>query len=346
MPDVSTILVAVALAVVPSLVYLWILNAIDRYEKEPWTILLACIGAGAVVAPVLSLVVLTLAGRPTQLPPAFAPGPSPDALVGIVESLVLGILLVGLVHSVRDEFDDVLDGVIYGAALGAGFGAAESFLYVVGLSTEVTAGAGVTQGGVPVAQLVIAGLNHAFYLAVFGAVMGWSQRLPRAQRWVAIVLGLGSATWLNAFHDTLPLILSRVLDQPDAAIGAAARLTAELINWLGILTLGLIVVASWRREARILRSELADEVAAGIVPQADFDTITSFRGRLGRQWAVRGEGLGAVRRLRRRYATEGELAFHKYRQTRRHRHVPPAERGDALRAEIRSLTDPQPEVAA
>jgi hypothetical protein len=248
---------------------------------------------------------------------------------------------------VRDEFDDILDGVIYGAALGAGFGAAESFLYVVGLGTGVTAGAGSTQVGIPFAQLVVAGLNHAFYLAVFGAVLGWAQRLPQAQRWLAIALGLGTATWLNAFHDTFPVILSRVLSQPDAAIGAAARLAAELINWLGILTLAIIVGLSWRREARILRIELADEVSAGVVPQADFDTITSFGGRLGRQWALlRSEGLAPVRRLRRRYATEGELAFHKYRLTRRHRRLPPAERGDALRAEIRRLTEAKPEATA
>ena len=340
MPDVSTILVAVALAVVPSLLYLAILNAIDRYEKEPWTILLACIGAGAIVAPVLVLAILVAAGRPASLPPAFAPGPSPDALVGIVECLVLGVLLLGLVNSVRDEFDDVLDGVIYGAALGAGFGAAESFLYVIGRTTQV-------EGGVPFGQLVVAGLNHAFYMAVFGAILGWSQGLPRTQRWVAIALGLGTAAWLNAFHDTLPVILSRVLNQPDAAVGTAAILVAYLVNLLGILTLAVIVVLSWRREARILRAELRDEVASGVVPQADYDTILSFGGRLGRQWTLlRSEGLGPVRRLRRRYATEGELAFHKVRLTRRNRHRPPAERGDELRAEIRRLADHQPEAAA
>ena len=74
MPDASTILAAVLLAVVPSLVYLAILNAIDRYEKEPWTILLACLGVGAIVAPALSLAILVLAGRSAVLPPAFAPG--------------------------------------------------------------------------------------------------------------------------------------------------------------------------------------------------------------------------------------------------------------------------------
>ena len=332
MPDLGTLVAATLTAVVPTLLYLAILNAIDRYEKEPWTILLACLGAGALVAPAISMVILVVAGRPATLPPAFAPGPQPDALVGIVESLVLGVLLLGLVYGVRDEFDDVLDGVIYGAAIGAGFGAAESFLYALGGTETLTF--------TTVVQLVVAGLNHAFYMAVFGAIVGWAQRLPPVQRTVAIVLGLATATWLNAFHDTFPVILSRLLDQPDAAAGVAARLAAELINWLGILTLGAVVVLAWRREARILERELQPEVEAGVVPKDDYATITSIRGRLGRQRALlRSGGMADVRRLRRRYAIEGELAFHKWRQTHRHRRVPPAERGDELRAEIRSLHD-------
>ena len=339
MPDATTILAAILLAVVPSLIYLAILNAIDRYEKEPWTILLACLGAGAIAAPALSMAILVLAGRSAVLPPAFAPGPQPDALVGIVESLVLGVLLIILVRSVRDEFDDVLDGVIYGAALGAGFGATESFLYVLGGTSALEPAT--------IAQLVIAGLNHAFYMAVFGAILGWAQDLPTGQRNVAIVLGLGTATWLNVLHDTLPVILSRVLSQPDAAVGMLARLVAELINWLGIFTLAVIVVLAWRREARILSDELRHEVDDGVVPETDYATITSFGGRLGGQWRLlRAEGMGSVTRLRRRYAVEGELAFHKWRMTRRRRRLPRVGRGDELRAEIRRLADPSQEGAA
>ncbi len=339
MPDASTLLAAVVLAVVPSLIYLAILNAIDRYEKEPWTILLACLGVGAIVAPAITIAILVLLGRPAALPPAFAPGPQADALTPIVETLVLGVLLLVLVHTVRDEFDDVLDGVIYGAALGAGFGAAESFLYALG-------GTG-TLNPETIVLLVIAGLNQAFYMAVFGAIVGWAQRLPRGQRWTATILGLATATLLHALHDTLPNILANVLGARDATAGVATRLLAEVINWLGILTLVIVVFASWRREARILRTQLADEVATGVVPEADFATILSTRARVGRQWRLlRSEGMGSVRRLRRRYALEGELAFHKWRLSHRHRHMPPAERGDALRAEIRSLTDANPEGAA
>jgi hypothetical protein len=278
--------------------------------------------------------VFVLAGRAATLPPAFAPGPRPDAFTAIVEEVTLGILLVVLVRTVRDEFDDILDGVIYGAAIGAGFGATETFLYVMG-------GMGLVSGETAVA-LVIAGLNHAFYMAVFGAIVGWAQSLPTVQRWIAIVLGLATAAFLQAFHDTLPLILSRVLGQPDAAVGALSRLLADLVNWLGLLTLGVVVVVAWRREARVLKSQLQDEVASGVVSEADFATITSFGGRLGRQAALLrapSGGLARVMRLRRRYAAEGELAFHKWRLTVRDRKRPPVERGDELRAVILGLAD-------
>jgi RsiW-degrading membrane proteinase PrsW (M82 family) len=339
MPDVPTLLAAIALAIVPSLVYLAVLNAIDRYEKEPWTILLACLGIGAVVAPAITIAILVLLGRPAALPPAFAPGPQADALVPIVETLVCGVLLLVLVRTVRNEFDDVLDGVIYGAALGAGFGAAESFLYALG-------GTG-TLDPETIALLVIAGLNHAFYLAVFGAIVGWAQQLPRGQAWTVTILGLATATLLHAFHDTLPNIMANVLGARDATAGVATRILAEAVNWLGILTLVIVVFASWRREGRILRVELADEVRSGVVPEVDYTSILSARARLAREWRLlRGDGMGAVRRLRRRYALEGELAFHKWRMANRQRRKPPAERGDLLRAEIRSLTDELPEAAA
>jgi RsiW-degrading membrane proteinase PrsW (M82 family) len=339
MPDATAILPALLVAVIPSLIYLVVLNAIDRYEKEPWTILLACIGLGAVVAPIIVIGIFVLTGRDATLPPAFAPGLSPDAFTAVVETVTMGVLLILLVRFVRDEFDDVLDGVIYGAAIGAGFGAAESFLYVMG-GTELLSGGTVV-------SLVVAGLNHAFYMAVFGAILGWAQPLPTLRRWIVTILGLATAAWLNAFHDTLPLILSRVLGQPDAAVGAMSRLLADLMNWLGLLTLAVVVVVAWRREARILKVHLKEEVATGVVSEADYATITSFSARLGREAALlRAGGLAAVGRLRRRYAVEGELAFYKWHLTVRTRTLPPAERGDALRAEIRRLADELPGGAA
>jgi protease PrsW len=329
-PELSTLVAALLLALVPSAIYLFVLNAIDRYEKEPWTFLLSSVGLGAVAAPLITLAFLVLTGRPATLPPAFAPGLRADPFLGIIEELAKGVLLFGLVHGIRDEFDDILDGVVYGAALGAGFGAAESFTYALGGTSLLP--------GETIAALVVAGLNHAFYTAVFGAILGGSQELDRVRRGAVLVLGLATVALLHAFHDTFPQVLSRVAGQPDAAAGLLSRLAANAINWLGLATLAVTVVLAWRREARILRAELGDEVAAGVVSEADFATITSFGGRLGRQAALlRTEGLAAVLRLRRRYAAEGELAFHKRRLGLRTNHPPSAARGDELRALVARL---------
>lgn len=332
MPDPSTILAALSLALVPSLLYLFVLNLIDRYEKEPWTILVACLGAGALAAPALSVAAMVVLGRPAGLRPAFAPGRAPDAVTGVVEGIAVGIVLVAIVRTVRQEFDDILDGVIYGAAVGAGFGAAESFLYALGGTGQLSAAT--------IAGLLIAGLNHAFYGAVIGAVLGWARDAARRVAATAAVLGIATAAWLQAFHDTLPLILAHLLGKPDAAAGTASRLLADAVNWLGILAIVVIVALAWRREARILRAELHDEVADGVVPPADYATVTSFAGRLGRQAALlRSGGWSAVVRLRRRYAAEGELAFHKWHLRRRAAHQPDPARGDRLRDLIRSLDD-------
>jgi RsiW-degrading membrane proteinase PrsW (M82 family) len=330
MPELSTLVAALVLALVPAAVYLFILNAVDRYEKEPWTFLLSSVGLGAIAAPIITLALLVLAGRPAVLPPAFAPGLRVDPLLGIVEELVKGVLLYALVHSIRDEFDDVLDGIVYGAALGAGFGAAETFTYAMGGTSLL--------GGGTIAALVIASLNQAFYTAVFGAIIGAWQGLAGVRHVVVQALALATAAFLHAFHDTFPMILSRVVGQPDAALGLLSRLAANAINWLGIVTLAVTVVLAWRRQARILRAELHDEVEAGVVSEADFATITSLRGRLGRQAVLlRTGGLGPVLRLRRLYAAEGELAFHKWRRTVRTNRPPAATGIDELRARILEL---------
>ena len=332
MPDLSTVVAALLLAGIPSLAYLAILNAVDRYEKEPWTILLACVGLGAIVAPAVSLAVLAAAGRPVQLVPQFAPGAGGgDPLVGAVQEIAKAAVLLGLVRLVRDEFDDVLDGVIYGAAIGAGFAAAETFVFAVGGVGEL--------GSDTIAALLVAGLDHAFYTAVFGAVAGWATRLHSAPlAWLVVGYGLATATLLHLVHDALPTILARVFERPDAAAGALTRAIAQLVNVLGVVTLAGVVALAWRREGRVVRTRLAEEVDLGVLAPDDLDTIPSLRRRMRVQLAAaRGRGWRGAREVERFHETAAELAFHKERLAVRRRRRPDPERTELLRDEIRRL---------
>jgi len=332
MPDPGTLAAALVLALVPSLLYLLVLNWVDRYEKEPWTILFACLALGGIAAPVVAIAVLA-PWRGIGLDPQFAPGPGggADPLAALVQELAKGGALLLLVRTVRDELDDVLDGIIYGAAIGAGFGAAETFAYAAGgthgLSTET------------LAALLVAGLDHAFYTAAFGAVLGAAVHLAD-RRWTAVyaVYGLATAVLLHALHDGIPVILGRLLGRPDAALGIGTRLVAQAVNWVGIVVLAFVVVWAWRRAARVLRSELRDEVAGGVVSEADYASITSWRARIARQLAaLREGGLARAMAVRRLYATEGELAFEKWRGVVRRQRRHSRDRSDELRAEVLRL---------
>jgi RsiW-degrading membrane proteinase PrsW (M82 family) len=322
--------VAVILAIVPTMLYLVVLNLVDRYEKEPWTILLACIGLGAVVAPALGLGALVVLGRTAALTPQFAAGAAgADPVVAIVQEAAKALVLLGLIRFVRDEFDDVLDGVIYGAAIGAGFAAAETFIFALG-GTD-------TLGNDTLVQLIVAGLDHAFYTAVFGAIAGAATRVASGRMAGVVVLyGLATAILLHALHDGLPAILSRLLDQPDEAVGSLTRLAAVAVNVTGIILLAVVVLLALRREARVLRGQLREEVELGVLGEADYVAVPAIRPRLARQLAARRtHGQAGFRAARTIHATAAELAFHKERLEVRHRHRPPEERTDVLRAEIR-----------
>jgi RsiW-degrading membrane proteinase PrsW (M82 family) len=338
-PTLQTLLVAALLAVVPTLLYLGLLNWIDRYEKEPWTFILSSVGLGAVVAPIVCVAALGASGHGFGLTPSFAPRPSgADPLVATLEELVKGALLLVLVAWVRDEFDDIVDGIVYGAALGAGFGAAETFLFAIG---------GTTLPAATLAKIVVSGLDHSLYTAVFGGILGYAATLrSRNERWAVIGLGLASAVLLHALHDAVPTILARVLSLSTGATGIVTQAIAELIPFLGILTLGAAIIWALRREAEVLRQHLRPEIETGVISAADYQTITSRRGQWRRMREVyRAHGLRGVSRLRHLYAAEGELAFQKRRLERRVRRRPEEESADQLRAEIRRLRDEIGDVA-
>lgn len=321
---------AVLLAGLPSAAYVLILNAIDRYEKEPWKLLIASIVLGAVAVPLLSMAILAALGQGFALPLGYASGGDPQPIARIVEQVVAAVLLLAFISTMRHEFDDTLDGIVYGAALGAGLGAAETFLYVVG-------GTGQLEGGT-LALLLASGLNQAFYGAVFGAIAGTVSHWPdRRRAWLVTGLGVATAALLSSLHDTLPAMLSRVVERPDATTGVVTRALAFVINVLGILVLAVVVVAAWRRERRILHEYLEPEVAAGVASAADVAALSSFRSRLGRQsTALRGGSVARWRAIRQLDAAQGELAFHNWRTAVR-RHKPSPQAGEALRRRIRDL---------
>src|SRR5580765_552995 len=118
MSFLSVVLLALVLALVPTLLYALLLWWLDRYEKEPLPMLLVAFLWGAVPAFILAVIVELLADVPLRVllieantrelaeVRFFAP---------FVEESVKALILVALFVFSWREFDDALDGIIYGA---------------------------------------------------------------------------------------------------------------------------------------------------------------------------------------------------------------------------------------
>lgn len=230
-------------SVIPMLLYLRGVWLLDRYDREPLTLLSANFLWGAIgavfFAVLFSVAISGLLGISTW---------SEAVLVApLVEEVVKAVFLLWTVRDRR--FDNVTDGLVYGTAIGLGFGMTENFLYFLGAET-----AGQWLGMVLVRTLFSAVL-HAAATGTAGLFIGWGKFRSAGARVPAGLAGLGLAVWMHMTWN------GSVID------GSVAGMLTGMLFLIGaaaiLLLLMQIALAS---ESRLIRRELAEEVEAGRIP--------------------------------------------------------------------------------
>jgi RsiW-degrading membrane proteinase PrsW (M82 family) len=128
--DLCFILVIIAVAFVPSLLYMVRVRNWERFGKEPYMRLLMMFGFGAFVAVIITLILSSLLlGELMRFERITAVGD--ENFIGavivapLVEELAKGLGLVFVIAALAREED----GMVYGAAIGLGFAATENLLY-------------------------------------------------------------------------------------------------------------------------------------------------------------------------------------------------------------------------
>lgn len=316
-PSAAGLAFGVGGALFTVIVYGSLILSLDRYEKEPWRTLLGAFGWGAAGAILLSVLAELL--NEAVLTAAY--GPDVAAVVGtglsapIIEETFKGIALLGLLWMFRDEFDNVLDGLVYGALIGLGFTMTEDILYL---------GSSYVQGGLAgfselfVARSIIGGLGHSLYTGTTGAAVGWA----RAQhgrgmlRFIVPVLGWCLAVFQHLLWNSSIFVLAAVLGNTASTILVVA-IEAVLYILPAALVLYVVAVIAGRREARVMREQLADEVSAGVLTEDELRTASDGKRRRRALWsAYRQGGLAEWALQRRFFQAAAELAFRKYHLSR------------------------------
>lgn len=311
-------------AAVPITLYIALIYWVDRYEKEPWWLLLATFLWGAVPSILFAYLFNTIFSLPVYLLAGDTLGETISAafVAPIVEETIKGLAVLGILVLWRDEIDSPLDGIIYGAMVGLGFALVENVFYFVTVYNE----GGIEAWGINVfVRSIVFGLNHALFTSMTG--LGIAIARTSSQPLVKIVAlfgGWATAVFLHFLHNL------------SVSFGNLLCLVALFSDWAGLLLTLFIILWALLQERQWLRHYLAEEVDLGYLTSSQYLTVCSGRQRIRQQWRVlRAHGPAAYWRLVRRHQRLSELAYKKH-HFQRFQDESSQRLIDSLRAEIQA----------
>lgn len=320
-PNPIVLGIAAAAAVLPVPTFTFLVLQLDRYEHEPWQVLVTAFLWGALVATffaaifndVIGGIVNSLVGD--QLGNVVTAG----AVAPIVEESAKGIALLLLYWILRHEFDNVLDGIVYGSLVGIGFAMTENILYFGRILQEEGL---IGLGLLFYLRVILGGFGHALYTGTTGAGIGLARET--SHRWLIPILVVGGyvlavlqhAAW-NFIAATLVPALLPEDTSPVFLLFVVMPITTVVLTAPGMLTLLAIAYFAWHREKRVIRDFLRDEVPLGVLTEAEYERLPSWRGRFRAEMsALTRRGLRAFFAQRDLHQAATELAFRKWHLSR------------------------------
>ncbi|MCD6058176.1 MAG: Protease prsW family [Thermomicrobiales bacterium] len=265
-PDRAGLLMSVAAASIPALIYAAIVLRLDRYEIEPLRAVLACFTWGAVGAILFSVAAGLLFQFAVEETLGAQAAEVSSVVIGapLVEESFKGIAVLAVLIFARDEIDSTLDGLVYGALVGVGFAMTENILYFGQAYLE---GGFREFGTLVLGRAVLGGFGHPAYTAITGAAIGWSRgRYGRGiTRIIVPILGWALAVALHVAWNG-GLVLTTVMMDEDAGLLELVAVQTAIVIVPAVLVLYVIARLSARHELRILREELRAEACLGPGP--------------------------------------------------------------------------------
>ena len=320
-PNPVALTIAAVAAVIPVPIYLFAILQLDRFETEPWQVLTAAFLWGALVATFVSAILNSLIGAiiASALGEALGELLTASLVAPIVEETAKGFAVLLLLWIVRREFDNVLDGIVYGSLIGLGFAMTENILY---FGRQYQEEGIVGLGVLFYLRSLLGGFGHALYTGTTGAAVGFAREATnRFLKVIVVPLGyllaiFQHAAWNFIAGALIPALLPEGLN-PFVLLFVVMPLMSMLLTGPGLLALLGVALFAWRRESRVIRTFLADEVTAGVLTPDEYAILPSLRERFWNEVrALRQRGIGAFFTTRRFHLAATELAFRKWHVSR------------------------------
>ncbi len=341
--------VATVTAFLPVALYLAPLLWLDRYDPEPFWLLLLCFAWGGVVAILASAIV-------NDVFTIVAAASTGNAIIGqlagavisapFIEEIMKGAGLLAMLLFFRRKFDDILDGIVFAGVIALGFAAVENVLYY---------GRGFLAEGIGGLAMMffLRGILSPFAHVTFTVMTGIGCGIAReSHNWfiriLAPIVGLGAAMFLHATWNGMGVFSAILLEASGTSVycnavglgGMNLGICGFLIGYaiLEIPVFLIFIVFSlfiMRRQSKTLREMLAMDVARGLIQQEHLDIATSLVRSI--LWPIGGITSGKFLNRRRYLRAIGSLGlsyWHIQRATKAEGHTASFQTNPFLRAEV------------
>jgi RsiW-degrading membrane proteinase PrsW (M82 family) len=261
------LILSIIFGLLPSLVFAAFVYWLDRFEKEPKSLLLAVFTWGAIVAAGLAFTINSMVGSSIYIATGSrdATQLTTGSLVApIVEESLKGVAVLFVALAFRHLFDSVLDGLVYAGIAALGFAATENIYYIYNYGFVDHGLRGVLD--LFFVRVVLVGWQHPFFTAFTGiglALARMTRSLP--VKIIAPIAGWSSAVLTHSLHNTL----STMLPTPSNSI------FASLVDWIGWILMGVFILITLVREQHWVSQALRDEITYGVITPAQYSVATS-----------------------------------------------------------------------
>jgi len=238
-------------AIIPMVSYLFIIWKFDKYDREPFKLVLQNYLWGSVGAIVLAVLGSFVISAIFSL---FISEEGKLDLLGsivtapVVEEITKGLFLFITIRN--KKFDNVTDGIVYGGAIGLGFGMTENFLYFISFGTSITNWITIV-----FVRTIFSAVMHCVATATLGAFLGYAKFKGLSRRLIFPTAGLSIAILIHFSWNY------SVSFQSTALMGF-------LFMALTIVIFIAIYSAAVVGEGKIIFNELLSEVETGVIPSS------------------------------------------------------------------------------
>ena len=254
------ILASAAAAIIPMFLYLLLIWKFDRYDREPFGLILKNYLWGAIGAIILTLIFSIFFNGIISLfvTDEFSLNHFDTIILApFIEELMKGVFLFIMVNN--RKFDNLTDGIVYGGAIGLGFGMTENFLYFITYASSLNDWIVLV-----IMRTLFSAAMHCTATASFGAFLSFAKYKTGGKKISIILAGFLIAMLI---HFTWNFNVSF---ENTALVG----IVSMLITFSAFI---IVFSISVYNEKKIIYNELLEEVNNGLIPVEHILILNSVR---------------------------------------------------------------------